>query len=88
MALNCFSKLNQILPAYNEIIIHLHTIHLFCRPFIYPKNTTRLAKIVGAIIRDGGIFVDSDISTNHNIFPKFLLNLMGSGYKGTKDISR
>ena len=46
---------------------------LFFRPFVYPKNTTRFARIVEKIVRDGELMRDYDKSVQE-IIPMCLMN--------------
>ena len=46
---------------------------LFFRPFIYPKNKTRFARIVEKIARDGELIRDYDKSVQE-IIPMCLMN--------------
>ena len=46
---------------------------LFFRPFVYPKNTTRFARIVEKIVRDGEIIGDYNNSVQE-VIPMCLLN--------------
>ena len=66
--------------TYSDCHLLKTTLNQFCRPFIYSKNPTRLAKIVGVIVREGGMFNEHDRSTGETL-PKWLIKLMEASSK-------
>ena len=68
--------MNIIISIMNFSILQNQIKHqstLFFRPFIYPKNTTRFARIVEKIARDGELIRDYDKSVQE-IIPMCLMN--------------
>ena len=72
-----------IIKRIRTVFYSKTTLKLFFRPFIYSKNPTRLAKIVGVIVREGGMFNEYNRSTGETL-PNWLINLMESSYKDAK----
>ena len=54
------------------------------RPFIYPKNTTRFAKILDKIIREGELIGDHN-KPGKDVLPACLLNLGSSSFSDSND---